>query len=113
MKPFANRFTNSVLSILLLLRRGQQEGEIWHLDEVDLSIKGKKHWLWRAIDQEGYELEVLLQPRRNAKAAVRFFKKLLKGLCYIPRSIITDKLRSYKAAKKKVLKQRSMAATKD
>jgi putative transposase len=46
----------------------------------------------------------LLQPRRNAKAALRFFKKLLKDLCYIPRVMITDKLRSYKAAKKKVLK---------
>lgn len=85
-------------------KRQSKRGDKWHLDEVCLTIKGKRYWLWRAIDQDGFELDVLLQPRRNAKAAVRFFKKLLKGLCYVPRVIITDKLRSYKAAKKKVLK---------
>jgi putative transposase len=85
-------------------KRQPKRGDKWHLDEVCLTIKGKKYWLWRAIDQDGYELEVLLQPRRNAKAALRFFKKLLKGLCSAPRVMITDKLRSYKAAKKKMLK---------
>ncbi len=88
----------------LIKKRQPKRGDKWHLDEVCLTIKGKRYWLWQAIDQNGYELDVLLQPRRNTKAALRFFKKLLKGLCYVPRVIITDKLRSYKAAKKKVLK---------
>ena len=88
----------------LIKKRQPKRGDKWHIDEVCLIIKGKKHWLWRAIDQDGYELEVLLQPRRNTKAALRFFKKLLKGLSYIPRVMITDKLRSYKAARKKILK---------
>jgi putative transposase len=88
----------------LIKKKQLKRGDKWHLDEVCLTIKCKRHWLWRAIDQDGYELDVLLQLRRNTKAALRFFKKLLKGLCYVPRVIITDKLRSYKAAKKKVLK---------
>jgi putative transposase len=87
------------------LRKHQfQRADKWHLDEVCLRIKGQSYWLWRAIDQDGYELDVLLQSRRSAKAALRFFKKLLKGLQYVPRVMITDKLRSYKAAKRKLLK---------
>ena len=88
----------------LLKKKQPQRGDKWHLDEGCLTIKGKRHWLWRAIEQDGYELDVLVQPRRNAKSALRFFKKLLKGLRYVPRVMITDKLRSYEAAKKKVLK---------
>jgi len=87
-----------------LRKRQPQRGDKWHLDEVCLKMKGKSYWLWRAIDQDGYELDVLVQPRRSAKAAIRFFKKLLKGLQYVPRVMITDKLRSYKAAKRKLLK---------
>jgi putative transposase len=88
----------------LIKKRQPKRGDKWHLDEVCLTIKGKRYWLWRAIDQDGYELDVLLQFRRNTKAALRFFKKLLKGSLYVPRVMVTDKLRSYKAAKKKVLK---------
>ena len=73
------------------------------MDEMCLVMKGKKHWLWRAVDQEGYELDILLQSRKNKEAAKRFFKKLLKGLLYVPRVIITDKLPSYGAAKREVL----------
>jgi transposase-like protein len=62
------------------------------------------YWLWRAVDQDGYELDILLQTRRTAKCAVRFFKKLLKGLAYVPRVMITDKLASYHKAKKACLK---------
>jgi putative transposase len=87
-----------------LRKRQPQRGDKWHLDEVCLRMQGKSYWLWRAIDQDGYELDVLVQPRRSAKAALRFFKKLLKGLQYVPRVMITDKLRSYKAAKRKLLK---------
>ncbi len=60
-------------------------------------------YLWRAVDQEGVVLDILVQSRRNTNAATRFFKKLLKGLEYVPRVIITDKLRSYGAAKKVLL----------
>ena len=70
------------------------------LDEVFIRIRGKQHYLWRAIDQNGVVLDILVQSRRNKKAAKRFFRKLLKGLRYAPRVLITDKLKSYAAAKK-------------
>ena len=73
------------------------------MNEMCLVMKGKKHWLWRAVDQDGFELDILLQSRKNKQAAKRFFKKLLKGLSYAPRVIITDKLQSYGAAKKEIL----------
>jgi putative transposase len=73
------------------------------MDEMCLVMKGKKHWLWREVDQDGFELDILLQSRKNKQAAKRFYKKLLKGLCYAPRVIITDKLQSYGAAKKEIL----------
>lgn len=66
----------------------------WHLAEVVITIRGKKHWLWRAIDANGNVLDILVQTRRNAKAAKRFFKRLVAQLGE-PRLIITDKLRSY------------------
>ena len=70
----------------------------WHLDEVVVSIKGHKHWLWRAVDANGDVLDILVQSRRNKAAAKRFFRKLFKAWGQ-PRVIITDKLRSYGAAK--------------
>ena len=66
----------------------------WHLDEVVISIRGRKHWLWRAVDANGDVLEILLQSRRNANAAKRFLKKLMKRWG-MPRVLVTDKLRSY------------------
>ena len=86
-----------------LRRRRARPGDKWHLDEVVLKIKGKMCYLWRAVDQNGVVLDILVQSRRNTKAATKFFKKLLKGLKYVPRVIITDKLRSYGAAKKELL----------
>ena len=86
-----------------LRRRRPRPGDKWHLDEVVLKIKGKLCYLWRAVDQTGVVLDILVQSYRNTKAATRFFKKLLKGLEYVPRVIITDKLRSYGAAKKELL----------
>src|SRR3954447_24786926 len=73
------------------------------LDEVFVRIRGKLHYLWRAVDQHGNVLDVLVQSRRNTKAAKRFFRKLLKGSCYAPRVIVTDKLGSYGAAKREIL----------
>jgi len=66
-------------------------------------INGKDHYLWRAVDQDGHVLDILVQSRRNKNAAKRFFRKLLKGLQYVPRVIITDKLKSYSAAKAEVM----------
>jgi putative transposase len=72
--------------------------DIWHLDEVVIQIAGKKHWLWRAVDQDGYVLDEVVQTRRNTKAAQRLLKRLLKKQGCPPRRIITDKLGSYAAA---------------
>ncbi|HEV2883887.1 MAG TPA: IS6 family transposase [Pyrinomonadaceae bacterium] len=81
------------------LRRSRpRPGDKWHLDEVFLKINGQVHYLWRAVDQDGDVLDILVQSRRDKKAAKKFFRKLLKGLRYVPRTIITDKLRSYSAA---------------
>src|SRR3712207_4733977 len=86
-----------------LRRRRPRPGDKWHLDEVFIRIRGKLHYLWRAVDQDGEVLDILVQSRRNAKAAKRFFKKLLKGLQYVPRVIVTDKLKSYGVAKRELL----------
>jgi putative transposase len=86
-----------------LRRRRPRCGDTWHMDEVFLTIRGKKPSLWRAVDQEGNVLDILVQSRRNKKAAKRFFRKLLKDLHYVPRVIITDKLKSYRAAKREIL----------
>ncbi len=63
-----------------------------HLDVVFARINGTTYYLWRAVDQHGGVLDVLIQSRRNAVAAKRFSRKLLKGLQYVPRVIVTDKL---------------------
>lgn len=75
-------------------------GNRWHLDEVVLRIAGKKHYLWRAVDQDGFVLDVLVQSRRNKRAAKRLLRKLLTKQGRAPRVLITDKLRFYAAAKK-------------
>jgi len=86
-----------------LRSRAARPGDRWHLDEVFLSINGKLQYLWRAVDQDGEVLDILAQPRRNRRAAKKFFRKLLRGLQYIPRAIITDKLGSDVAAKTEVM----------
>src|ERR671930_445691 len=86
-----------------LRRRRPQPGDKWHLDEVFLTINGKRHYLWRAVDQDDNVLDILVQSRRNKQAAKKFFRKLLKGCQYVPRVIITDKLKSYGAAKREIL----------
>jgi putative transposase len=86
-----------------LHRRHHSTGDVWHMDEVFLTIRGKIHYLWRAVDRDGKVLDILVQSRRNKQAAKRFFRKLLKGLQYVPRVIITDKLKSYSAAKREIL----------
>jgi putative transposase len=78
-------------------------GDKWHLDECVVAINGKKQWLWRAVDQDGFVLDVLVQSRRNAKAAKRLMRKLLKAQRQTPRVMVTDMLRSYDAAKREVM----------
>src|ERR671912_142834 len=86
-----------------LRRRRPRPGDKWHGDEVFISINGVQHSLWRAVDQDGNVLDILVQRRRDKQAAKKFFRKLLKGLSYVPRVIITDKLKSYGAAKREIL----------
>jgi putative transposase len=71
--------------------------------QVFIRIQGMQHYLWRAVDQDGVVLDILVQERRDAKAAKRFFRRLLKGLQYLPRVIVTDKLRSYGEAQRQIL----------
>ena len=78
-------------------------GDKWHLDDVFLTINGERHYLWQAVDQDDNVLDILVQSRRNKQAAKKFFRKLLKGLSYVPRVVITDKLKSYSAAKREIL----------
>src|SRR5215203_4131362 len=86
-----------------LRRRRPQPGDKWHLDEVFRKINGQTHYLWRAVDQHGNVLDILVTSKRDQQAAKRFFRKLLKGCRYIPRVIITDKWASYGAAKRELL----------
>jgi putative transposase len=73
-------------------------GDKWHLDEVVVTINGKNHWLWRAVDQHGAVLDGLVQSRRDRHAARRLMRKLLRKHGRAPRVLVTDKLRSYAAA---------------
>jgi putative transposase len=81
-------------------RRLPAAGDKWHLDEVAVKISGVRHWLWRAVDQDGFVLDILVQSRRDKRAAKRLLRKLLKRQCRPPRVMVTDKLASYGAAKK-------------
>ena len=94
---FGQTFANEIR------RRLPRGGDKWHLDEVVIKIAGKTHWLWRAVDQHGIVLDVLVQSRRNATAAKRLLRKLLKRQGRAPRVMITDKLASYPAAKKDLI----------
>jgi putative transposase len=83
-----------------LKRRRGRLGDIWHLDEVFISIGGQRYYLWRAVDQDGDVLDILVQRRRDGRAAKLFFRKLLKGQGSEPRRLVTDKLGSYGVAQR-------------
>jgi len=83
-------------------RRGQL-GDTWHIDELFVSINGRRQYLWRAVDQDGDVLDILVQARRNRRAAAQFFRPLLKRQGRLPRRLITDTLRSYPAAHRAVM----------
>ncbi len=89
--------------ILLLTRRQGQLGDVWHLDKLFVNIRGKQHYLWRAVDQDGDVIDILVQKHRNAHTAKRFFRKLLKRQGSEPWRLVTDKLRSYAAAHRSVM----------
>ncbi|PRX02082.1 UNVERIFIED_ORG: putative transposase [Martelella mediterranea] len=86
-----------------LRRRQARPSDIWHLDEVVVNCAGCKFWLWRAVDQYGTVLEEILQKRRDKKAARRLLVALMKRYGFGPKRIVTDKLRSYGAAKTDVV----------
>ncbi|WP_338678080.1 IS6 family transposase [Streptomyces sp. SCSIO 30461] len=86
-----------------LRRRRPRPGDKWHLDEVFVKINGEQKYLWRAVDQDGNVLDVLVQSHRDKAAARRFFRKLMKRTRSVPRVIVTDKLRSYGAAHREVM----------
>src|SRR5215203_3434021 len=96
-RKFGQAFANQIR------RRLPYAGDKWHLDEVCLMIAGTKHWLWRAVDQNGVVLDILVQSRRDKRAAKRLLRKLLKRQMRPPRVMVTDKLASYNAAKADVM----------
>ncbi len=96
-RKFSQVFANQIR------RRLPTAGDKWHLDEVVITISGVKHWLWRAVDQTGTVLDILVQSRRDTRAAKRLLRKLLKRQCRPPRVMITDKLASYGAARREVM----------
>ena len=85
--------------------KGQQGrlGDTWFLDEVFATINGERQYLWRAVDQDGDVIDILVQSRRNRRAAERFFLKLLKGQARVPFRLVTDKLKSYGAALRTIM----------
>ena len=86
-----------------LKRNHQGYGDTFYLDEVFVKIRGVQHYLWRAVDQDGEIIEVFLQNHRNGKAAKRFFKRLLKMHRQKPKTIVTDKLKSYDVARRELI----------
>ena len=78
-------------------------GDTWYLDELFVNIQGLQQYLWRAVDEDGDVIDILVQSRRDRRAAERFLRRLLKGQGREPRRLITDKLRSYSAAHRTVL----------
>src|SRR6201985_429518 len=93
-KTFGKAFSDQIR------QRAPARGDKWHMDEVVISIAGEKHWLWRSVDQNGFVLDVLVQRRRDSRAAQQLMRRLLKSAVTPPRVMITDKLRSYGAARR-------------
>jgi transposase-like protein len=91
------------LTIARNIRRTRpQPSDHWHIDEMVITIGGDQYWLWRAVDNEGEVLDFLVQRRRNAKAAIILMTKLLKKYGFAPTRIVTERLRSYSTAFRKI-----------
>ena len=93
---WANKF-GPAIAANIRRRRGRADS-VWHLDEMVVRINGKRMFMWRAVDKEGEVLDVLVQKRRNKEAALKLLRKLLKNQGFTPEKIVTDGLRSYRAA---------------
>lgn len=91
-RSWSNKFASHFKEVIK--KRERKPKDKWHLDEMTIRINGEYYILWRAVDADGYELDVFLQKRRNKKSAIRFLTRLL-GNYPSPRVIVTDKLRSY------------------
>ncbi|OUS32849.1 IS6 family transposase [Thalassotalea sp. 42_200_T64] len=96
-KKFGSAYCNQIK------KTRRRLGDTWYLDEVFIKINGVQHYLWRAVDQDGDEIDILVQKRKDKSAAKRFFKKLLKGQQATSIKVVTDKLRSYSAAKRDLM----------
>lgn len=86
-----------------LKKRPGRLGDTWHLDEVSITMQGPRHSLYRAVDQDGDVIDILVQRRRNQRAAERLFRRLIKGQGQEPRWVVTDNLRSYDAAHRTIM----------
>lgn len=86
-----------------LRQKHGMKSDRWHLVEVFIKIDGQLHYLWRAVDQDGETIDILVQKHKDKKAAKRFFEKLLKKQGRVPYQLITDKLKSYKSAKEELM----------
>jgi putative transposase len=86
-----------------LQRQAGPVGDTWHLDELFVTIRGERHYLWRAVDQDGEVIDILLQSRRDRHAAARFLRKLLKRSGRVPQRLVTDRLGSYRAAHRVIM----------
>jgi putative transposase len=104
-KYHGHRFPTEVIShgVWLYYRFSLSLRDVWHLDEVFVKIGGERQYLWRAVDRDGDVIDILVQRYRNARAAKRFFRKLLKGQGSTPWRLVTDKLRSYGAAHRNIM----------
>jgi putative transposase len=98
------RIFGPIYARLIRQKRGVKFKDKWDIDAMRVKIKGEIFWLWRLVDSEGDEIEILLQKRRNAKAAMRFLKKTLKRVGQAPKLLVSDKLRSYKKVHRVLLK---------
>lgn len=106
-KKFGRQYANQIR------RYRSQATDKWHFDEVVITIDDQKYYLWRAVDSNGNVLDILMQSRRDTKAAKKFFRKLLKKQGFVLRVIVTNKLKSYSAAKKEIIKVWSTGSTRD
>jgi putative transposase len=86
-----------------LRRRAGPVGDTWHLDELLVTIRGRRQYLWRAVEQDGEVIDILLQPRRDCHAAARFLRRLLKRSGRVPHRLVTDRLGSDRAARRTVM----------
>jgi putative transposase len=94
-RAWVNRFGPQMAA--QIRRDRPQTSDKWHMDEVVITIRGERHWLWRAVDSRGDVLEILVQSRRNARTAKKFLRKLMRNWG-VPRVVVTDKLKSYDVA---------------